>query len=231
MGFIIDWRGRDYPLDLNSIFGRDSEVELEIGFGNGLFLMQVASDHKEKNFVGIELVNFFARKAEKKIIKAELENVRLFVGDAKLLLLILFHDRTFDQIYLNFPDPWFKKRHKKRRMLKVCFNRLLAKRLKDGGVVSIATDHSEFRDFVIESMLDSGSFISEYPEGFTLENPGTYPTKYEQKWRSQGKEIYYMKFRKIYHPHVFDVNEYLTEENLWFLVYSKGLEKVLRNIK
>jgi hypothetical protein len=80
-------------------------------------------------------------------------------------------------------------------------------------------------------MLDSGSFISEYPEGFTLENPGTYPTKYEQKWRSQGKEIYYMKFRKIYHPHVFDVNEYLTEENLWFLVYSKGLEKVLRNIK
>jgi len=73
---------------------------------------------------------------------------------------------------------------------------LLAKRLKDGGLISVTTDHPEFRDFVIESVLDSGFFESVYPNGFTTENPGYYPTKYEQKWRSQGKEIYYMKFKK-----------------------------------
>jgi tRNA (guanine-N7-)-methyltransferase len=164
-------------------------LNLKLVLGTVLFLVQVASDHKEKNFVGIELVNFFARKAEKKIIKAGLENVRLFVGDAKLLLLILFHDRTFDQIYFNFPDPWFKKRHKKRRMLKVCFNRLLAKRLKDGGVVSIATDHPEFRDFVIESMLDSGSFISEYPEGFTLETRELIRRNMSRSGKAKGRRF------------------------------------------
>ncbi len=229
--FIVNWKELNYPLDLNLLFGRNSEVELEVGFGNGIFLVQSASDNRDKNFVGIELVNFFAKKADKKLSKAGLENVRLFVGDAKLLLLILFEDRTFDHIYFNFPDPWFKKRHKKRRLLKLNFNRLLAKRLKDNGLVSIATDHPEFRDFVIDSMIDSGVFKSEYPNGFVTENPGYYPTKYEQKWREQGKEIYYMKFRKIHHPVIFDVNEYLTEESLWYVVYSKGLERVVKLVK
>jgi len=229
--FIVNWKDLNYPLNLDSLFGRNSSVELEIGFGNGVFLVQVASDNRDKNFVGIELVNFFAKKADKKLKNAGLENVRLFVGDAKLLLLLLFEDRTFDGIYFNFPDPWFKKRHKKRRLLKLNFNRLLAKRLKDDGFVSIVTDHPEFRDFVIESMIDSGVFKSEYPSGFTTENPGHYPTKYEQKWRSQGREIYYMRFRKIHHPTIFDVNEYLTEENLWYVVYSKGLWNVVKRLR
>lgn len=228
--FIINWRGLSYPIDLAQLFGKDSEVELEVGFGNGVFLLQIAKDNPDKNFIGIELVNFFARKADKKLKNAGIQNVRLFVGDAKLLLLILFKDKVFSHIYFNFPDPWFKKRHKKRRLLKLNFNRLLAKRLKDNGFVSIVTDHPEFRDFVIESMIDSGIFMSEYPSGFTTENPGHYPTKYEQKWRSQGKEIYYMKFRKIHHPLVFDVNGYLTEENLWYVLYSKGLTDIVKNL-
>lgn len=228
--FIINWRGLTYPIDITSFFGRDGELELEIGFGNGIFLLQIAKDNPEKNFVGIELVNFFASKAERKLKNAGIKNVRLFVGDARLLLLLLFRDRMFQHIYFNFPDPWFKKRHKKRRLLKINFNCLLAKRLSDNGFITVVTDHPEFRDFVIESMIDSGFFTSEYPNGFMLENPGLYPTKYEQKWKSQGKEIYYMKFRKIFHPIVFDVNEYLTEENLWYTVYSKGLSKVIENL-
>ncbi|CUS99081.1 tRNA (guanosine(46)-N7)-methyltransferase TrmB [Candidatus Chrysopegis kryptomonas] len=229
--FIVSWKNSTFPLNLDLLFGRNSQVELEIGFGNGIFLVQIASDNLDKNFVGIEIVNFFAKKADKKLKKAGLDNVRLFVGDAKLLLLILFDDKSFDHIYFNFPDPWFKKRHKKRRLLKLNFNRLLAKRLKDGGFVSVTTDHPEFRDFVVESMIDSGVFESVYPDGFTTQNPGYYPTKYEQKWRSQGKEIYYMKFRKIYHPLVFDINEYLTEENLWYVVYSKGLDRVIKKFQ
>ncbi|CUS85877.1 tRNA (guanine-N(7)-)-methyltransferase [Candidatus Kryptonium thompsonii] len=228
--FIVDWRSLNYPIDLESIFNRNSETELEIGFGNGIFLLQIARDNPRKNFDGIGIVKVFAKKADKKIRNAGIDNVRLFVGDAKLLLLILFRDRLFDHIYFNFPDPWFKKKHKKRRLLKFGFNCLLAKRLKDGGLISVTTDHPEFRDFVIESVLDSGFFESVYPNGFTTENPGYYPTKYEQKWRSQGKEIYYMKFKKILHPVIFDVNEYLTEENLWYVVYSKGLSKVIKNL-
>ncbi|MEN3038548.1 MAG: tRNA (guanosine(46)-N7)-methyltransferase TrmB [Candidatus Kryptonium sp.] len=228
--FIVNWKELNYPINLDEIFCRNSELELEVGFGNGIFLLQIASDNPNKNFIGIELVNFFAKKADKKLKNAGVENVRLFVGDAKLLLLILFKDKVFDHIYFNFPDPWFKKRHKKRRLLKLNFNRLLAKRLKDGGFVSVATDHPEFRDFVIESMIDSGVFASEYPEGYTLESPEHYSTKYEQKWRSQGKEIYYMKFRKVHHPVVFDVNEYLTEENLWYLIYSKGLNGIVKRL-
>jgi tRNA (guanine-N7-)-methyltransferase len=228
--FIVDWRAVGYPIELDKIFGRRARTELEIGIGNGLFLARIARDNPDKNFVGIEIVKFFARKAERKVINAGLSNVRIFIGDAKLLLLILFRDRTFGHIYLNFPDPWFKKRHKKRRIMRIRFNLLMAKRLEDGGLVSVATDHPEFRDFVIESMLDSGAFESVFPGGYTTEPFGDYTsdgehyvTKYEEKWRSQGKDIFYMRFRKTNHP-LFDINEYLTDERLWYSVYINGVK-------
>ena len=228
MSFIINWKEK-YPVSIKEIFGRDAETELEIGFGNGSFLVQMAKTNPEKNFIGIELVKFFAKKANRKAINAGIKNLRIFIGDAKLLLLVLFEDETFNHIYFNFPDPWFKKKHKKRRMMKLNFNKLMARKLKNGGLVSIATDHPEFRDFVIESMIDSGAFESVFEGGYTTELERYFTTKYEEKWKSEGKEIFYMQFRKIYHP-PFDVNEYLTDENLWYSIYAQNvdLEKVIK---
>lgn len=220
---IVNWRDEsilkniltDTPLDWSSIFQNDHPADLEIGIGNGSFLVPFVRDHAGRNMVGIEIESFYARKADKNLVKNNLTNGRVLIGDAKLLTWKLFAPRSIDNVYINFPDPWFKKRHKKRRMVNPLTLSMLASKMRS--ILTIATDDEEYRDWVIECIEETQCFGKVYPDYFINTLEGYYPTKYEKKWRAQGKNIFYMKFQKIAEPNL-NIDEYILTQNLRFVL-------------
>jgi tRNA (guanine-N7-)-methyltransferase len=202
------------PLDWSEIFGNANPVDLEIGIGNGSFLVPFAKDHPERNMVGLEIAGEYVRKADKKLIRQNIPNAKLMIGDAKLLVWKLFADEQVENIYINYPDPWFKKRHKKRRLINPFFLRMLAAKMKSD--LTVATDDAEYRDFVVACIREVGCFENLLADDFvqTLEN--YYSTKYEKKWKSQGKDVFYMKFRKLENPAFIPGDEYIETQNLRF---------------
>lgn len=219
--YIIDWRRDEIkqlirtgsPVLWQDFFGNTFPLDLEIGIGNGSFLVPFAKDHQQRNIVGIEIEGFYVKKANKKLLKNDLTNGRLLIGDAKFLAWKLFADESIEDVYINYPDPWFKKRHKKRRLINAYSLRMLA--LKMRSVLTIATDDEEYRDWVIESVLETGCFETLFPSVYVNELENYYSTKYEKKWKEQGKPVFYMKFKKIRNPEM-NWDEYVETQNLRF---------------
>lgn len=218
---IIDWRTpaikrrliEDDPLDWPTIFGNMNPMDLEIGIGNGSFLVPFCAQNKLRNMVGIEIDGFYLKKADRKLHQTGLTNGRLLIGDAKLFTWRLFGKETIADVYINYPDPWFKKRRLKRRVINTLMLQMLATRMT--GVLTIATDDADYRDWVFEAIRDSGCWESLIPEGFSSQLEGYIQTKYERKWKAMGKPCYYMRYRKTTNP-VFSMDHYITEQNLQF---------------
>ncbi|MBL7959565.1 tRNA (guanosine(46)-N7)-methyltransferase TrmB [bacterium] len=219
--YIIDWHQEEVkrliqegvPVDWQDVFENKYPLDLEIGIGNGSFLVPFAKDHPNRNMVGIEIEGVYLKKANKKLIKQALSNARLLIGDAKFLTWKLFADESIEDVYINYPDPWFKKRHKKRRLINPISLRLLA--LKMRSILTIATDDEEYRDWVIASIKETQCFEPLLPKIFVTELENYYPTKYEKKWKDQGKQVFYLKFRKNRNPEI-DWAEYIETQNLQF---------------
>lgn len=219
--YIIDWHKEEVkrliqegvPVDWQDVFENRYPLDLEIGIGNGSFLVPFAKDHPDRNMVGIEIEGVYLKKANKKLIKQAISNARLLIGDAKFLTWKLFADESIEDVYINYPDPWFKKRHKKRRLINPISLRLLA--LKMRSILTIATDDEEYRDWVIASIKETQCFEPMLPKIFVTELENYYPTKYEKKWKDQGKPVFYMKFRKNQNPEI-DWAEYIETQNLQF---------------
>lgn len=219
--YIIDWHKEEVkrliqegvPVDWQDVFENRYPLDLEIGIGNGSFLVPFAKDHPDRNMVGIEIEGVYLKKANKKLIKQAISNARLLIGDAKFLTWKLFADESIEDVYINYPDPWFKKRHKKRRLINPISLRLLA--LKMRSILTIATDDEEYRDWVIASIKETQCFEPMLQKIFVTELENYYPTKYEKKWKDQGKPVFYMKFRKNQNPEI-DWAEYIETQNLQF---------------
>ena len=219
--FILNWRNkitdehiaRDTPFDWPALFGNSNPIDLEIGIGNGSFLVPFAHDYRNRNIVGIEIEGQYVRRADKRLTREGLTNSRLLIGDAKLYAWKLFADESISDLYLNFPDPWFKKRHLKRRIVSPITLKMFT--IKIQNVLTIVTDDEEYRDWVIECVDSVACLEKVFPSYFVNELDGYYPTKYEKKWRAHGKAIFYMKFRKTGLPDI-DVEEYRHSQNLDF---------------
>ncbi|MDR2104869.1 MAG: tRNA (guanosine(46)-N7)-methyltransferase TrmB [Deferribacteraceae bacterium] len=175
-------------LDLYEIFGRQGELNVEIGIGNGDFI--VHSAHTGGNWLGFEPVKEFFLKAVKKVKQAELCNVRLIQFDAEpfVRLLPLNSVHTF---YLNFPDPWPKQRHKKRRLLKSWFIELLSDRLAKEGRIIVLTDHQDYAEEILANFKEVKTLASESIGGYSSQADGYYQTKYFKKFAKCGKLFYF----------------------------------------
>ncbi|MGB9590708.1 MAG: tRNA (guanosine(46)-N7)-methyltransferase TrmB [Candidatus Hydrothermia bacterium] len=184
------------PLNWTSIFGKEAPIELEIGFGRGDFLVQRARERPDVNLVGLEVSSLSVLKAWKRLAREGIPNVRIAKVDAASALFYFFSERSIVRVWVLFPEPWPKARHESRRLLGSGFLRLLAARTVDGGELMLATDWPDYRDWVISESERSGAFA--------LESVG-WPvpvTKYHEKWRAEGRDIYPLLFRKIKHPDV-----------------------------
>jgi len=188
------WRQAGRSIDWRQEFGRDAPLEIEIGFGNGDFLVRRAEAYPERNFVGIEVEWPSVRRALRRIAQAELGNARLLMVDAQIALERVFLPRSLHRVYALFPCPWPKERQAKYRLFSHDFLRLLNNRLVKGGEAQVVTDHRAYLDWVLEQVPGCGF------EFRCQEIPPRYGTKYENKWHRQGQEQFFeLNFLKIEH--------------------------------
>jgi len=167
---------------------------VEIGFGNGEFLVHLAREHPERLVVGIEMSLTSVLKAARRAQREDLANVRLLHGDARFLVRESFADEAVDRIYMNFPCPWPKQRHARRRVTASGFASGLAAVLSLGGEFSLCTDEGWYAEEVRH-------ILSRHPAlevlSFVVNPPHAVTTKYERKWLASGKDIFTVTFRKV----------------------------------
>jgi tRNA (guanine-N7-)-methyltransferase len=186
----------DSFLFFSETFGTDSALVVEIGSGNGHFLVDYAKKHPQYNFIGTELLRGRARKFASKIQKRDLKNVVVFLGDARRFVWEFLYENSVEEFIILFPDPWPKKRHYKHRLLSAPFIQMLFLRLLPGGLVSLATDCIEYRNHIIKEFGTVAGFRSPFPSGYSG-YPAEYPkTLYENKLKRQGKPLFYMQWVK-----------------------------------
>ena len=178
-------------------FNKNCLNKLEVGCGKGLFLSEISKNDTESYYYGIEIKHNCIIYALKKIMNNGNQNVTLINGDVFTALDKYFIDDSFDNIYVNFPDPWYKKRHIKKRVISPLMIDKYCRILKNNAILYFVTDNEEYRDYGIKSFLESDLFTPLFEFPYYKKQLECYPKSlYENKWRNDGKEIYYTAFLK-----------------------------------
>jgi len=183
--------------DWPGLFENDNPLKLEIGFGNGTFLLDMAIREPQSNFIGMDFYHKGIRKVITRADRLHLKNIRVAYGSANEKIPILFEDGELSEVFINFPDPWPKKRHHKRRLIKPQFVDTLAGKMTPGGKVRIATDFETYALEILEVMNADARFSNSYEDqGFLHERSDIPKTKYEKSFLNAGKKIYYFDFSR-----------------------------------
>lgn len=169
---------------------------IEIGFGSGDFLLELAQKRPHANLLGVEISLPSLRRGQRKMEQAGLNNVHLVQGSAELILWALCRPATVSGLYVNFPDPWPKPRHHHRRLIDDRFLHLAATRLLPGSPLEIATDHAEYAGAIAERLLHTPYFDSGLDMPFVTEDNERSSTKYEMKALAEGRTCHYFKWQR-----------------------------------
>ena len=189
------------PLALRALFGREAPRTLEIGFGNGEHLADLAAAHPERDYLGIEVhrpgVGHLLMLAESR----GMSNLRVSDHDAVEVLRYQLAAASLDEVLVLFPDPWHKKRHHKRRLIQPAFVDLVASRLKPGGVFRLATDWEEYAHQMLEVLGANAGFCNLSPEGDWVPRPEERaPTRFEKRGERLGHGVWDLAFRRVPGP-------------------------------
>ncbi|ADD67310.1 tRNA (guanine-N(7)-)-methyltransferase [Denitrovibrio acetiphilus DSM 12809] len=176
-------------------FGNDKPFNIEIGIGNGEFLSEYAKKNQDQNYLGFEVMKKIFRRAITKAKHVESKNIRLLHFDATFFVSIL-EDNCVDNFYVNFPDPWPKKKHKKRRILKTEFIELLVRKLKQEGTLCMATDQIDYAEEIVENLKPVAALESVYDTIYIKELDDYIPTKYYRKFVPE-LGVHFFRLRKI----------------------------------
>ena len=184
----------------NLIFGNDHPVHIEIGMGKGQFIMQLAKDHPDINYIGIERYSSVLLRALQKMEVEPLPNIRFLCMDASMITEV-FDKEEVAKLYLNFSDPWPKERHAKRRLTSRQFFERYDKILARNGVVEFKTDNDDLFAFSMEEVAEAGWTLDAHT--FDLHhdpvlNEGNVMTEYEEKFSSLGHPIHKLIARRSF---------------------------------
>ena len=186
-----------YPWSSEALFGRRAALELEIGSGKGLFLAAAAAADPETDFLGIEIAAKYARFAAGRLAKRNLTNGKIVHGDAFRVLRELVPDGALRAVHVYFPDPWWKARHKKRRVMNPLFVAHVERTLEPGGKLHFWTDVEEYYQTSLEVLAASTRLAGPSP---VVEKPADhdldYRTHFERRMRLHGQPVYRAEFRK-----------------------------------
>ena len=182
-------------VDLDAVYGRSAPKILEIGFGMGEGLAEIAAAHPENDYLGVEVHTPGVGALLKQLGERGLDNVRVIQHDAVEVLTHMIVPASLAGVHIFFPDPWHKKRHNKRRLIQPPFVRLLAGRIAPGGYLHLATDWDDYAQQMLE-VLSAEPMLANTTEGFSA-RPDTRPlTKFEQRGLRLGHGVWDLMFRK-----------------------------------
>jgi len=180
-----------------TLFGNAHPVELEVGFGKGMFLIAAATAHPEINYLGIEIDRGLQLYTAGRLAKRGLANVKLLQGDARLVLRDQVPADSLRAIHLYFPDPWWKARHKKRRVFTPEFARQCGRTLSPGGQLHIATDVAEYFEVMQECLRVAGGLSAVAPQPrHPPAHEMDYQTNFERKAGLQGRPVWRASYQK-----------------------------------
>jgi tRNA (guanine-N7-)-methyltransferase len=187
------------PLSLDALFGRTAPRTLEIGFGNGEHLASLATAHPERDYFGIEVHRPGVGHLLLLAATNNLTNVRTSSHDAVEVLREQIGEGSLDEVLVLFPDPWHKKRHHKRRLIQPPFVELIASRLRQGGVLRLATDWEEYALQMLEVLSAAKTlFANLSPTGDWMPRPDERaPTRFEKRGARLGHGVWDLAFTRI----------------------------------
>jgi tRNA (guanine-N7-)-methyltransferase len=184
-------------LDLPALFGRDNPKVLEIGFGNGTSLAQMAAAFPDNDYLGIEVHRPGVGALLLLMEEQGLSNIRVLCADAVEVIRQRLPDAALDRVQLFFPDPWHKTRHHKRRIVQPDFVALIARKLKPGGVFHLATDWEDYARQMLAVMTAAAEFRNQAGDGQYAPRPETRPlTKFEQRGQRLGHGVWDLLFER-----------------------------------
>ena len=187
----------DGHLDIKEIFGRDAPQILEIGFGMGGSLLQMAQAEPDKDFIGIEVHPPGVGRLINDAGTLELSNLRVFLADAIDVLEDCIPDTSIDRVQIYFPDPWHKKKHNKRRIIQSGFVQKIRAKLKIGGVLHLATDWEEYAEHMLEVMDAAEGYKNTVDTGQFSPRPNFRPvTKFEKRGERLGHGVWDLLYQR-----------------------------------
>ena len=192
--YVIDYKAQ--PLALQSLFPVASELLVEIGFGMGDSLLEMARNNPTSNFIGIEVHRPGIGKLLHGITEYGLSNLKVICHDATEVLENCFENESIDKILMLFPDPWPKKRHNKRRLIQGDFVDLLVRKLKCGGRLHLATDWEPYAEQMMSTLENVTALGNQNGPGRFWDQPERPVTKFEQRGQRLGHDVWDLLFAK-----------------------------------
>ena len=191
-------RDLDGPIDWPTFFGNDNPVEIDVGCGRGLFLYNESLAHPERNYLGIEIDYKEGRRTATRLKKRQAANARVLGGDVAEAFSRFVPPKSVAVVHVYFPDPWWKRKHRKRRVFTDAFVDQAVGVLEPGGVLSSATDVGEYFE-IIRSLMDHDPRFEPLPSPPEKppEHDMDYLTSYERKARKSGGDVWRGRWRLV----------------------------------
>ncbi len=187
----------DGLLDAEKCFSRKAPLVLEIGFGMGHSLVEMAADAPQHDFIGVEVHRPGVGTLLQAMAAREIENIRVYRHDAVEVLSDCIAPGSLACVQIFFPDPWHKKRHHKRRLIQRPFLDLLASRMAPGGTLHLATDWENYGQQMLQLLTESPDFANTQADGGFTPRPERRPlTKFERRGERLGHGVWDLLFTR-----------------------------------
>jgi tRNA (guanine-N7-)-methyltransferase len=193
--YLKSWDELPRPWDAAALFGRTAPLEIEVGSGKGMFLQSAASGTPDHNFLGVEIARKYARFCAARLARNGIGNAIMLQGDAQRLFGELLPDASLLAVHVYFPDPWWKKRHLKRRVMNETFVRDVARVLAPGGTLHFWTDVKDYFDASLALIAAQTRLVGPLP---VAERPAAHDldfrTHFERRMRLLDEPVYRAEF-------------------------------------
>lgn len=204
-----------FPASPEDLFGRAAPLIVEIGVGSGGFIHALAAGRPDLNVLGVDRAPQSIARSYRRLRHGGMPNVRLFKGNAEWILRNVIPPGGLHRVYVNFPDPWPRKKHHHRRLLNESFLRLLSSRLAPDGDLLVTTDHESYFDFVLRSVEVAGC----YHVDVTTPPPEVLATK----WARKASSYHHAVLRPTDRTEIHDIDIHLAAGTMYHAVIEGDL--------
>lgn len=195
--YLLTWDQMPCPWDAGRLFGSEAPLEVEVGSGKGLFLASAAGGLPTHNFLGVEIARKYAHFTAARLAKRGLANAAILNGDAQRLFSELLPDSSLAAVHVYFPDPWWKKRHHKRRMMNERFLRDVTRTLVQDGTLHFWTDVPEYFDATLTLIAEHTPLVGPLQVAErAAEHDLDFRTHFERRMRLTGEPVFRSEFKK-----------------------------------